>query len=66
MTKADINNQKAQKYKKENTMSYLERFNPLLASIPALMPAFSSFEIKRLQETKLNPAVVFVYDSSVP
>ena len=47
-------------------MSYLERFCSLLALMPALRAAFSSFHIKRLQETKLNPVAVFVYDSSVP
>ena len=62
---ADINNQKSRKYKGENKMSYLERFSSLLALMPAMRAAFSSFHIKRLQETKLNP-VVFVYNSGVP
>ena len=49
-------------------MSYLERFSSLLALMPAMKAAFSSFHIRRLQlqETKLNPVVIFVYDSSVP
>ena len=47
-------------------MSYVERFSSLLALMPALRPAFSSFDIKRLQETKLRKVVVFVYDSSAP
>ena len=47
-------------------MSYLERFSSLLVLMPALRAAFSGFDIKRLQETKLNSVVVFVYDSSVP
>ena len=47
-------------------MSNLERFSSLLALMLALRAAFSNFHIKRLQETKLNPVVVFVYDSSVP
>ena len=47
-------------------MSYLERFSSLLALMPALRAAFSTFDMKRLQETKLNTVVAFVYDSNVP
>ena len=39
-------------------MSYLERLSSLLALMPAPRATFSSFHIKRLQETKLNPVVV--------
>ena len=47
-------------------MSYLEGFSSSLALMPALRAAFSKFHVKRLQERKLNPVVVFVYDLSVP
>ena len=47
-------------------MSYLERLSSLLALMLALRAASSSFHMKRLQEAKLNPVVVFVYDWSVP
>ena len=39
-------------------MSYVERFSSLLALMSALRAAFGSFDMKRLQETKLNPVVV--------
>ena len=47
-------------------MSYVESFSSLLALMPVLRGAFSSFDMRRLHETKLNPVVVFVYDSGVP
>ena len=39
-------------------MSHLERFSSLLGLMPALKAAFSSFHIKSLQKTKLNPVLV--------
>ena len=47
-------------------MSFVESSSSLLALMPVLRATFSSFDIRRLKETKLNPVVVFVYDSSVP
>ena len=38
---ADVNNQMSRKYKAENIMSYLKRFNSLVALIPTLRAGFS-------------------------
>ena len=64
--KADINNQKSRKYKEENNRPYLKRFSFLVALMPALRAGIQSFDVKRFQEMKLSPVVVFVYNSSVP
>ena len=61
---ADVNNQKSRNYKEENIMSYMKRFSSLVALMPTLRAGFILFSlIKRLQETKLSPVVVFVCDS---
>ena len=38
---ADANNQMSQKYKEKNIMSYLKRFNSLMALLPTLSAGFS-------------------------
>ena len=63
---ADINNQKSRKYKEENNRSYPKRFSSLVALMPGIEGGIQSFDIERLQETKLSPVAVFVYNSSVP
>ena len=56
---ADVNNQMSRKCKEENILSYLKRFNSLVALMATLRAGFS------VCCTKLSSVVVFVCDLSV-
>ena len=56
---ADVNNQMSRKCKEENIMSYLKRFNSLMALMATLRAGF------RVLMYKADSAVTFVSDLSV-